>query len=181
MLATICRYIACLLLQGDLRGVHIVSGWFIVCMQHYCWNLLLSFWVRIHHWFLLVCLVPNVSFANLFLLQAHSNEVWNGEYNGLHTPAIQCASSDDTNDANLEYSPAYPVYEVNCASLPFSLQCIRGITMTYCTYCPTLRPCFPVLVWISSTLFLLWWQAQAHHDNDVNDMQIQHLTDGCSP
>ena len=62
-------------------------------------------------------------FAKLCLLQAHSDNIWNGEYYGLHTPAIQLVSFNDTNDADLKNSPAHSVSEVNLASLPFSLQC----------------------------------------------------------
>ena len=48
-------------------------------------------------------------FAKLCLLQAHSDKIWNGEYYGLHTPAIQLVSIDDTYDADLKYSPAHSV------------------------------------------------------------------------
>jgi len=69
------------------------------------------------------------------LCQAHSDQVWNGEYYGLHTPAVQRVSIDDTNDANLKYSTAHSVSEVNCASLFCSLQCtvdVGDILVTYC-------------------------------------------------
>jgi len=112
MHVSICRYIAGLLLQGDLWGVHKIFGWSIVCMQRRRWNLLLSFWVRIQHCCPLVLETNNVSSPSSFLLQAHSDKVWNGEYYGLHTPAVQCASADDTNDADLKYSTAHSVSEV---------------------------------------------------------------------
>ena len=73
-------------------------------------------------------------------MQAHSDKIWDGEYYGLHTLAIQHVSIDDTNDADLKYSAAHSVSEVNRASLPFSLQCTVDVDDMLVTYCLILKP-----------------------------------------
>ena len=80
-------------------------------------------------------------FTKLCLLQAHSDKVWNGDYYGLHAPAIQLVSIDDAHDADPKYSPTHSVSEVNLASLPFSLQCTVDVDDMLVTYC--LKPFIP--------------------------------------
>jgi len=77
-----------------------------------------------------------------------------------HVPS-NVLGADDTNDADLEYSTAHPAFEVNGASLVFSLQCIVDDGDIITRYCVILQPFFSCFAFDVNNIMASQLKAQA--------------------